>query len=167
MRIRQKATDAIPAASQRGHAPGHADPATTYLWLDAGQSWPFVRGFETISQRALCGWLFVVAACCCWAVTMMMTTGTPSVEATLQMERLAAQLERTTAIPAAAANAVARIVGQPGYDCRHVACSAELADRNRTARARLETLLASKAPANEPDPTANTKMRTAAAEITH
>jgi hypothetical protein len=121
---------------------GATDYKAEYLWLDAGQSWPFLRRFETISERALCGWLFVVVACSCWALIMMMTDGTRPEEATLQMERLAQKLESTAAIPAATAIAVARAIGQPWYDCRHVACSADLADRNLTVRTRLENLLA-------------------------
>jgi hypothetical protein len=144
---------------------GTPDYATAYLWLDSGQSWPFLRRFETISQRALCGWLFVVAACCCWAMIMMMTDGTRPKEATRQMEQLAAQLETTTAFPAATTNAVARVIKQPWYDCRHVACSAELADRNRAVRSRLETLLAGKGPSDEPELDENRKTRAAAAEV--
>jgi hypothetical protein len=146
---------------------GTTDYRTTYLWLDAGQSWPFLRGLETITNRALCGWLFAVAACACWAMIMMMTGGTRPVDATVQMERLAEKLERTPAIPAATVTAVARVLGQSSYDCRHVACSAQLADRNGAARARLEKLLADKGPSNALDLSANRKPRPAAAEVEH
>jgi hypothetical protein len=182
MLMQQKLTHAVPAgwelrpegttviadvAGRTGRIPSHArsgppDDATAYLWLDAGQSWPFLRRFETISERALRTWLFVVAACCCWAMIMMMTDGTRPEEATRQMERLATQLEGTT-IPAATANAVARVIGQPWYDCGHAACSAELADRNRAVRSRLKTLLASKGP-YELERTANTTVRAPAAD---
>jgi hypothetical protein len=146
----------------REQAPtGSSEFAAAYLWLDAGQSWPFLRRFETISNRALCGWLFVVAACCVWAMTTMMTDGTRPIEATLQMERLAEKLESKAEIPVATASAVARMLGQPWYDCRHVACSAELADRNRLARTRLETLLASRGPSIAPDGNAGNSRRAA------
>jgi hypothetical protein len=191
MLAQQKMTDAVPVsyprpvdtavvAAQTGDdAPGRtarilnharggtADYRAAYLWLEARQSWPFLRGLETITNRALCFWLFVVAACACWAMIMMMTDGKRPVEATVQMERLAEKLERTTAIPAATANAVARVLGQPGYDCRYVACSAQLADRNRTARTRLENLLADKGPSNALDLSASEKPRTAAADVRH
>jgi hypothetical protein len=134
---------------------GTTDYRTSYLWLDAGQSWPFLRGLETITNRALRGWLLVVAACACWAMIMMMTGGTRPVDATVQMERLAEKLERTPAIPAETVAAVARVLGQPSYDCRHVACSAQLADRNGAARARLQKLLADKGPSNALDLSAN------------
>jgi hypothetical protein len=143
------------------------DYATAYLWLESGQSWPFLRSFETITNRALCGWLFVVAACACWAMIMMMTGGTRPDEATLQMEQLAEKLESTTAIPTATANAVARVLGQPGYDCRQVGCSAQLAERNRTARARLQNVVANKGPSNGLDLSASKSPRAAAAEVGH
>jgi hypothetical protein len=154
-------TARIPDHARRGTP----DYATTYLWLDAGQSWPFSRSFEATSERVLFGWLFVVAAGCCWAMVMMMTDGTRPMEATLQMERLAEKLESTTAIPAATGNAVSRLLVQPWYDCGHVACSAQLADRNRAARARLEKVWASKDRSNEPDPHTSRQPRTAAAEV--
>jgi hypothetical protein len=158
--------------SRTDRLPGHArggttDYRATYLWLDAGQSWPFLRGLETITNRALCGWLFAVAACACWAMIMMMAGRTRPVDSTVQMERLAEKLERTPAIPAATVTAVARVLGQPSYDCRHVACSAQLADRNGAARARLEKLLADKGPSNALDLSANRKPRPAAAEVEH
>jgi hypothetical protein len=148
----------------REQAPnGCSDFATAYLWLDAGQSWPFIRRFETISNRALCGWLVVVAACCAWAMITMMTDDTRPIEATFQMERLAEKMASTAEIPVATASAIARVLGQSWYDCRYIACSAELADRNRAARTRLQTLLASKGPSNAAD--ANTSnSRTAAVE---
>ena len=88
-------------------------------------------------------------------------------DATAQMELLAKKLERTPAIPSETASEIARVIGQPRYDCRHVACSAQLADRNRTTRTRLENLLANKGPLNELDLNANNKRREAAAEVRH
>src|SRR5262245_52611200 len=147
--------------AERGRS-GSPDYAATYLWLDAGQSWPFLRRFDPISERVLLGWLFVVAACCLWAMSTMVTGGTRPEEATRQMEQLAAQLEGTKAIPAATANAVARLLGQPWYDCRNVACSPELVERNEAARGRLHQLLASKGPANEVDLSASRTPRASA-----
>jgi hypothetical protein len=145
MRTQQRTTDAVPAVAESRPE----DHRTTYLWLDAGQSWPFLRGSETIGNRALYGWVFVVAACACWAMIMMVTGGPRPLDATVQMERLAQKLDRTTAIPPETAIGLARLIGQPGYDCRHVACRAELAVRNEAARTRLQQLLASKGTANE------------------
>jgi hypothetical protein len=152
----------------RARTPDHArnatpDYATTYLWLDAGQSWPFLRNFEPVSERILFGWLAVVAACCGWAMIMMMTGGTRPMEATLQMERLADKLESAAEIPAATGNAVERLLGQRWYDCRQVSCSAELAVRNEAVRTRLNQLSASKGPANEVDVSANRLPRLSAA----
>jgi hypothetical protein len=149
---------------------GMTDYRTAYLWLDAGQSWPFLRlrGSETIiTNRALCGWLIVVSASVCWAAIMMTSGGMRPMEATIQIERLVEALERTTAIPAATANDVARIIGQPWYDCRHVACSGQLAARNRASRTRLKDLLASKVASNELALNANTKPIATAADVGH
>jgi hypothetical protein len=142
---------------------GVTDYRTAYLSLDAGQSWPFMRGSETITNRALNGWLIAVAACACWAAILMATGGTRPMDATAQMERLARQLERTTAIPSQTANELARVIGQPGYDCRQVACSAELEQRNLVARTRLEQLLAAAQPSDEFSPT--TRRRSASIEV--
>jgi hypothetical protein len=117
---------------------------------------------ETISNRALCAWLFMVAAGACWFMIMMMTGGPRTGEATVQMERLAEKLDRATAIPTETANGIARVIEQPGYDCRHVSCSAELAVRNEAARTRLKQLLASKGPANGLDASANRSPQTSA-----
>jgi hypothetical protein len=136
----------------RGGATDHKD---AYLWLEAGQSWPFLRGTETISNRRLWGALIVVAVCVGWAGILMATGGMRPMEATAQMELLARKLERTTAIPAEIVSELTRLIGQPGYDCRQVACSAELAVRNGAARTRLEQLLAGKGHANGLDLSAN------------
>ena len=63
-------------------------------------------------------------------------------KATAQMERFAENLERVTAIPTKTAREIARVIGQPGYDCNHVTCSAQLKERNRAARAKVSSLLA-------------------------
>jgi hypothetical protein len=137
------ATQTNDVSGRPARIPDHArapDYGTTYLWLDAGQSWPFLRSFEALSNGALCVWLVVAAACCCWAM-IYGDRRHATEEATVQMERLAEKLESTTAMPTPASNAVARVIGQPWYDCRHVACSAQLTERNHTAR---ENLLARK-----------------------
>jgi hypothetical protein len=65
-------------------------------------------------------------------------------EATVQMERFAENLERVTTISAKTAREIARVIGQPWYDCNHVTCSAQLKERNRAARAKVTSLLAMK-----------------------
>ena len=69
--------------------------------------------------------------------------------ATAQMELLAKKLERTAAIPSETAIEIARVIGQPWYDCGHVACSAQLEERNRSVRAKLSGLLATKERSND------------------
>ena len=138
---------------------GAADHKAAYLWVEAGQSWPFLRGTEAISNRRLWGSLVVMAACVAWALILMATGGMRPMEATAQMELLARKLERRTAIPSETASGLARLIGQPGYDCRQVACSAELAARNEAARSRLHQLLASKGSASALDLSANQRPR--------
>jgi hypothetical protein len=62
-----------------------------------------------------------------------------------RMERIVAQLDRTSAIRPETAEAIARIISQPGYDCERVACDQNLKARNMAVRFRLETSLALKA----------------------
>jgi hypothetical protein len=164
--------DNVPSGATR--AAHHAvtdvtdDLRTARVWLDAGLSRPSFRGLDTITDRALCGWSIVISACVCWAAILVVTgSRVRPMDATAQMELLAKKLERTPAIPSETAIEIARIFGQPWYDCRHVACSAQLADRNRTTRTRLENLLANKGTSNELALNANKKRREAAAEVRH
>ena len=153
MLMQQKMVDADHTAATF-RSDGATDSSTTYLSLEAGQSRLFLSGSETITNRALCGWSIAVAACACWAAILMSTGGTRPAEATARREVLAWKLERTTAIPSQTANELARVIGQPGYDCRQVACSAELEQRNLAARARLQHLLATHQPSDELSATA-------------
>jgi hypothetical protein len=69
-------------------------------------------------------------------------------EATVQMERLAAKIEQTKVIHPDAARAIMRFADQNGYDCDHVVCNTQLRARNRAARNNLQKLIAEKTPAN-------------------
>jgi hypothetical protein len=65
-------------------------------------------------------------------------------EATAQMERLAAKIERTKSLPLETASEIRRLMSQPWSDCAQIACSVQLQMRNSAVRARLTTLLAAK-----------------------
>ena len=67
-------------------------------------------------------------------------------EATVQLERLAQKVERAQTIRPEAAEAIARVVRQPWYDCAKVACTPQLAARNGQARMRLTEAVAQRAP---------------------
>lgn len=67
-------------------------------------------------------------------------------EATVQMEGLAAKVEQAANLHPDTARELARLIDQRGYDCRYVTCGADLQARNSAARNRLETLIAIKAP---------------------
>jgi hypothetical protein len=134
------------------------DPKTTYVWLDAGLSRPAFRRLDTLTDRASCAWLIVISACVFWAAILV---GTGSrigpMDATAQMELLTRKLERTAGIPAETVNEIARVMGQPWYNCGRVTCSAELQQRNSAVRAKLGDLLATKERSN--DLSANQKHR--------
>jgi hypothetical protein len=63
-------------------------------------------------------------------------------EATVQMERLAAKLERAKKIAPETKLEIDRLIRQPWYDCNQMACTTALERRNRVARVRLQTVLA-------------------------
>lgn len=62
-------------------------------------------------------------------------------EATVRMERLATDLEHAKKIAPTTRLEVARLIGQPWYDCNQLACRAALDARNRLARERLQAAL--------------------------
>ena len=75
------------------------------------------------------------------------TNGTKEpLEATAQMERLAAKVESAKSVDPDTADKIARLVDQPWYDCSQVTCSEKLQARNGAVRSRLKTLMATKAP---------------------
>jgi hypothetical protein len=132
------------------------DPKTTYVWLDAGLSRPAFRGLDTITDRALCGWLIMISACVFWA-PILVGTGSRNgpMEATAQMELLTKKLERTAGIPTETVSEIAQVMGQPWYNCGRVACSAELQQRNSAVRAKLGGLLATKERSDDPSASRN------------
>jgi len=79
------------------------------------------------------------------AVTVLIAAGIPArpLQATLEMEQLAAKLERVRAIHPDKAETIAALIDRPWYDCNRVACNARLHGRNDAARARLKGLIAS------------------------
>ncbi len=68
-----------------------------------------------------------------------------TMEATGQIERLAAILERMNAIGPDPAREIMQLIRQPIYDCDQVACSTELQRRNHLALSKIKVLLATKA----------------------
>jgi hypothetical protein len=63
-------------------------------------------------------------------------------EATVQMERLAAKLEQMKAVQPETVQTIARLVFRPSYDCDQVACSTAVHARNSAAQTRLKAILA-------------------------
>jgi hypothetical protein len=83
-------------------------------------------------------------------------------EATVQMERLATDLEHAKKIAPETKVEIAQLTHQPWYDCNQLACRAALEMRNRAARERLQAVLA-----GSEAPTVFSARRTIGAETTH
>jgi hypothetical protein len=86
--------------------------------------------------------VFSAAAALFWAAGGMARP----LEATVQMEQMAAKVEQTKFIHPNTAHAITRYIDQRWYDCDKVACSAQLQARNRAVRNRLKTLMPKKTP---------------------
>jgi hypothetical protein len=126
-----------------------ADPTdetrTAYLWVEAGQAAPFSKRWRAGSERAVCNWLMLLyVGLGALAIVTAISTKTAPLDATAQLERLAARLARSATIPSSVTSEIARVIEQPVYDCRRVACSAELEARNRIVREQLKQLMAMK-----------------------
>jgi hypothetical protein len=79
-------------------------------------------------------------------LVLLWASGAPlrPLEATVQMEQLAARVEQAAVVHPDTASEIARLMDQHGYDCTQVPCSAKLQARNNAARSRLEMLIATK-----------------------
>jgi hypothetical protein len=138
-------TDGMLGAARVLHQAGAGatdDPRIAHLCLDAGQSRILLRGAGTTSDRVMAGWLIAIFACACLAAIFMQSESRATL-ATAQMERLVAQLERTTTIPAQTANAIARALEQPLH-CAPGPCDFEAQARDKSVRDHLKHLLATK-----------------------
>jgi len=67
---------------------------------------------------------------------------TRPLEATVQMERLAAKLERMKTVHPNTAQAITALILQPSHDCHQVLCSPAVQARNSVARSRITATLA-------------------------
>lgn len=65
-----------------------------------------------------------------------------ALEATTRMERLGAKLEHTHTVAPDTEREIARLIERSQYDCARMRCGAALDARNRKARIKLKTLLA-------------------------
>ena len=83
-------------------------------------------------------------------------------EATVQMERLATDLEHAKKIGPEMRLEIARLTRQPWYDCNQLACRTALEMRNRAARERLQAVLA-----GSEAPTVLSARHTIEAQATH
>ena len=126
----------------------------SYFLIDAGHPRAIFRPPTDPKERltwrrwlkgGLATIVFSTAAALLWAAG---GTARP-LEATVQMEQLAAKVEQAKLIHPNTAHAITRYIDQRGYDCDQVACSAQLQARNRAVRNRLKILIAKKTPLTE------------------
>jgi hypothetical protein len=104
---------------------------------------------EPVRERRLKGLMVAVAACCVVGLVVTLNNNFGPDETTARMERILTQLDQMNSIRPETAQAITRIISQPGYDCERIACDAKLKARNMAVRFRLETLLTAKALAGE------------------
>lgn len=102
-------------------------------------------------ERRLKGLMVAAAACFVVGLVVTLNNNFGPDETTARMERILTQLDRMNSIRPNTAQAITRIISQPGYDCERIACDAKLKARNMAVRFRLETSLAAKAVAGELD----------------
>jgi polysaccharide pyruvyl transferase WcaK-like protein len=110
----------------------------------AAWHWPTNPEQQHARDRWLIGLLVAVTSCLAVITVLGLNHSFGPHATTAHIERIATRLDRMTTIHPNTANAIMRIVGQPGYDCDRVACDAQLAARNSAAHARLATALAAK-----------------------
>jgi len=98
-----------------------------------------------VRERRIKGLMTTLAACFIVGMLVASSNNFGPDETTVRMERILTQLERMHSIRPETAEAITRIINQPGYDCERIACDANLKARNMAVRFRLETSLAAKA----------------------
>ena len=127
-----------------------ADLEARYL-CEAGYeraAWRPPAGPEpAVRERWLTGLLVAVAAFGAIGFAVSPSNDFGPRETTDRMERIIAQLDRMSAIRPETAQAIARVISQPAYDCEQVACDPMIKARNMAVRFHLETSLAEKASA--------------------
>jgi hypothetical protein len=102
---------------------------------------------QVIPDKWLKGLLVAIAACGAIGLAMASRNDFGPRETTARMERMIEQIDRMSAIRPETAQAIARVISQPAYDCDQVACDQNLKARNMAVRFGLETSLAEKASA--------------------
>jgi hypothetical protein len=100
---------------------------------------------QPVRERRIKGLMTMLAVCFVVGIIMALNSGFGPDVTTARMERILTQLERMHSIRPVTAEAITRIINQPGYDCERIACDANLRARNMAVRFRLETSLAAKA----------------------
>jgi HAMP domain-containing protein len=77
------------------------------------------------------------------ALALFLASGSAKrpLEATVEMERLAAKLEQMKVIHPETAKTIVSLILQPAYDCNQIACSAAVQTRNSGAQSRLKAIL--------------------------
>lgn len=135
--------------SQPGFLKPHQRGTTeglTYFYLDAGHAHGvFAPPQDAADRLAWQGWLRGISTAFVGATVFALSlalAGPRPLEATAQIEQLAAKVEQSRKVAPQTAEEMTQLLRQPWTDCDRVACSARLQARNAAARARLMTILA-------------------------
>jgi hypothetical protein len=98
-------------------------------------------------RRAWTACLKVTAAVLALAVAfpLFLISGKSAIEATVEMERLAARLEHATSVDPQTSREIKQLISKPWYDCNQIACDAQLQLRNAAVHIRLQNRLIAKA----------------------
>jgi len=79
------------------------------------------------------------------AFPLFLISGKSAIEATVEMERLAARLEHATSVDPQTSREIKQLISKPWYDCNQIACNAQLQLRNAAVHTRLQNHLIAKA----------------------
>src|SRR5262245_22334013 len=93
-------------------------------------------------NRGLKGLGAAVASTLAIGLLLASESRTRPLEATVQMERLAAKLERMKTVHPSTAQAITTLLLQPSHDCHQVVCSPAVQARSSVARSRITATLA-------------------------
>jgi hypothetical protein len=119
---------------------------SSFFFINAGRPRasfrpPITHGDRVVWRRWLLGSSAVYA--CAVGVVLLIANGNHagSLEATVQLERLAGRLAQIRSLPAETSREIKLLLLERRYDCAHTPCTPELQARNRVARERLLSLI--------------------------
>lgn len=106
---------------------------------------------DAFSRPVLWGWLASICLISLYALLVGRPERQRTLEATAQMEQLVRQLHHARAIAPDTVSTITDIIARPAYDCARLKCDPALAQRNRSVRKELKSLLAVNSVKTAPD----------------